>query len=107
LKAIISYCDPSKHQGTVYKATGAIYLGRGRDYQEYTKDGKVIRRSRIPPEERSSLEKVKINGKDRYVYPVGSHSQRNWVKKHLNMNMSVGKAQSMTEMLWEQFKSFI
>ncbi len=100
LKVIISYSDPAKHQGTVYKATGAIYLGRGRDYYEFEKDGKIIRQSRATPEEKKTLKKVKMNGKDRYVYPVGSHSQRNWVKRHLN-------TPSVTEMLWEDFKKSI
>lgn len=101
LKAIISYSDPAKHQGTVYKATGAIYLGRGKDYYEFDKgDGKILRQSRATPEQKKTLQKIKINGKDRYVYPVGSNSQRNWVKRHLNMP-------SITEMLWEDFKSNI
>lgn len=100
IKAIVSYSDPDKHQGTVYKATGAIHQGRGRDYYTYIRksDGVEVRPSRL--KDGVPVEKIKVTGKDRYVYPVGSHSQRSWVRKNL-------KQQSITEMLWKQLKSFI
>lgn len=58
LKAIITYADSSQgHQGTLYQATNAIYLGKSRG----------------------------ISGKHKYVYILGSKSEKRNTEKQMNL----------------------
>jgi hypothetical protein len=79
LKAIVSYSDPGHHSGAVYKATNAIYQGRSR------------------------IGGWGGGGKDRWVYPVGSASQRSWVRKNLRTNLD-WKAMTEAVELFEEMK---
>ena len=86
VKAIVSYSDPDHHSGSVYKATNAIYQGRGTGNRMFKRksDGQLVRTNRLVPGEEGEF--VRIVGKDRWVYPMGSASQKNWVRKNLSSN---------------------
>lgn len=101
VKVILSYSDPDHHLGTVYKATNAIYQGRGDKVRMFKRaDGKLIRTNRVQPEEKGEL--VSMTGKDRWVYPVGSTSQKKWVKRNL-IDSELQELITISEALWKQF----
>lgn len=57
LKVIVSFSDPREHEGTIYKASNGIYLGKG----------------------------TGANGKDKYVYPQGTKTTKRIIRNNLKM----------------------
>jgi hypothetical protein len=57
IKVIVSFSDPKSHEGTIYKASNGIYLGRG----------------------------AGASGKDKYVYPQGSKTTKKVIRNNLKM----------------------
>jgi hypothetical protein len=55
LKLVVSFSDPSTHEGTIYRASNGIYMGRGSG----------------------------ASGKDKYVYPQGSKTTKRVIRNNL------------------------
>ena len=85
-RVVISYADPDQgHVGYIYQATNWIYTGTGSSDIEFIKDGNQYhRKSLFNRFGTGSVEflvsrgyrPVVVQGKHRYVYFVGSKSQR-------------------------------
>jgi hypothetical protein len=76
VKAIVTYSDSSVHDGTVYKATNAVYQGE-------------------------------LNGKKRWVYPIGSKSQKRWILKNLKSNIDWKELKESIDILGQLWKNVI
>ena len=97
VNAIISYADSAVgHEGSVYKATNALYLGAQQPLPYYIvtdpKTGKKGRRSKLTIAQRGELRaqgyeverKVPEMGKHKFVYPLGKKQRhRDQLKSHI------------------------
>ena len=83
LKILVSYSDPDVHQGTVYKASNAMFLGRGKPSKMLKIGDRLIRIGRAKPEELKQGQIITLSGKDKYVWLVGSKSNKKYVSKFL------------------------
>jgi len=101
VKAIISYADSSVgHEGTVYKATNALYLGEWDATPQYVirdKAGKVVaKQGKISAANREALKQKGFtltrekpeSGKHKYVYPLGKdQKERDALTSHIAMQL--------------------
>ena len=94
-RIMLSYSDPLRHEGTVYKATNAIFLGKGKDYKAFKrkKDDIVMRLSVAKKKWRENLkdmgEIVPVIGKEKYIWLLGNNRNRKYIEKFIKKSMSV------------------
>jgi len=86
-KLIVSYSDSAEHAGTIYKASNAIYLGRGKASQlfKFFNSDRMIRPARVKPEERDMGELVATSPKDKYVWLTGDNRNKKYISQFLKM----------------------
>jgi hypothetical protein len=83
---VISYADATMgHVGYIYQATNWLYTGQSQDDHEFERDGHVFHRksiyerlgsSSVAVAEKGGYKKIKIRGKHRYVYFLGSKKEK-------------------------------
>jgi len=94
---VVSYADPGhNHIGYVYQATNWIYTGMGGLANVWSFDGNVLHTRTIPYKYGTAsiekiqkmypnmkIEKIKLVPKHRYFYFLGSHKEKEQMKKEL------------------------
>jgi len=88
---VISYADATMgHIGYIYQATNWLYTGQSQDDHEFEKHGKILHRksiyerlgsSSVKVAEKEGYKKIRIKGKHRYVYFLGSKRDRKKMKQ--------------------------
>ena len=87
LRIIVSYSDPTHHEGTIYKASNAIFMGRGVTGRvfKYDNSDRITRVNRVPPEDRDKGKVIQISGKDKYVWLAGDKRNKKFIQQFLKV----------------------